>query len=172
MIEGEELFSGHYPTGDPSQFELSFNFQIPQSLITNLPRGGQLFRGLRVLDASGQKQDYEFQFVIINKDEAPIVFIDNEFSYSVSENSDEVVTLHAYDPDVPSNLPQNIDWEVVSPVNVFEFNSSSGGSVQLSFKQDAIPDYEMVNERDWNVTIKVWENEKSISHLVLKVFHL
>ena len=59
------------------------------------------------------------------------------------------------------NLPQNIDWEVVSPVNVFEFNSSSGGSVQLSFKQDAIPDYEMVNERDWNVTIKVWENEKA-----------
>ena len=171
LIEGEELFSGHYPTGDPSQFELSFNFSNSSEFDYESPgEEGNYSVVLRVLDASGQKQDYEFQFVIINKDEAPIVFIDNEFSYSVSENSDEVVTLHAYDPDVPSNLPQNIDWEVVSPVNVFEFNSSSGGSVQLSFKQDAIPDYEMVNERDWNVTIKVWENEKKHIASRLKSF--
>ena len=67
LIEGEELFSGHYPTGDPSQFELSFNFSNSSEFdYESPPEEGNYSVVLRVLDASGQKQDYEFQFVIIN----------------------------------------------------------------------------------------------------------
>ena len=161
LINGRELFSGRYPSNDPSVFELSMNFSDPQDFdYENPPEEGNYSVVLRVLDEAGQKQDYEFQFVIINRDEAPIITVDSSFDGTIKENTANVAVFNALDPDVPQNSPNNINWEVVSPLNIFDFNASFGQSVQLRFKENVFPDYENPAEREWNVTIRSWETEK------------
>ena len=161
LINGRELFSGRYPSNDPSVFELSMNFSDPQDFdYENPPEEGNYSVVLRVLDEAGQKQDYEFQFVIINRDEAPVITVDSSFDGTIKENTANVAVFNALDPDVPQNSPNNINWEVVSPLNIFELNASFGQSVQLRFKENVLPDYENPAEREWNVTIRSWETEK------------
>ena len=163
QILGEDLFSGSYVADDPSVYELTFNLDNPLDFdYENPPEEGNYSVVLRVVDEAGQKQDYEFQFVLKDSDEAPLVFVDNSFDGTIKENTATVAGLSAYDPDVPANSGSNINWEIVSPLNKFEFNSSSGEKVQLLFREDSLPDYEVVGERDWNVTLRAWETGKKL----------